>query len=320
MKKNFYVIILAAELVCLNAHSAESAGAIKLTRMLQQSTLSLLKEGNVRFVEGKPFHPNQEVSRRVELAAAGQEPSATILACSDSRDPVEMIFDRGVGDLFVVRVAGNVAGLSELATIEYGVTHLGTPLLIVMGHSKCGAVTAAVKNAELHGHLPSLISLIKPAAEKARVSAPEEELIPRTIELNVWQQVENIFAKSASVREFAAAGKVQIVGAVYDIATGKVQWLGQHPEIDRLLAEAKTEVGAHDDHAVAPPVAEQSHAPESTPAPAHAEVDSHPTHHVEAVVKPEHSEASHGAPVHEARASALHAQTGHTASAKTSPH
>ena len=88
----------------------------------------------------------------------------------------------------------------------------------------------------------------------------------------------------------------------------------------RLLTEAKTEVGAHDDHAVAPPVAEQSHAPESTPAPAHAEVDSHPTHHVEAVVKPEHSEASHGAPVHEARASALHAQTGHTASAKTSPH
>lgn len=259
MKKVIGVVFVLVGLVCLSGYGSDAANPEKLTRMLQQSTLTLLKEGNIRYAEGKSFHPNIEATRRTELASAGQEPMATILSCSDSRSPVELIFDRGVGDLFVVRVAGNVAGLSELATMEYGVTHLGTPVLIVMGHTKCGAVTAAVKGAELHGHLPSLISLIKPAAEKAKTSGSEEDVVPRAIEQNVWQQVENIFARSALVREFAAAGKVTLIGAVYDIASGKVQWLGQHPEIDRLVAEAKASVAAvapaHDSAPAHPPVA-----------------------------------------------------------------
>ena len=329
MKKIFYVAILIVGLGCLTANSSAPAGSEKLTRMLQVSTLSLLKEGNGRFADGKSIHPNLEISRRAELAAAGQEPSATILACSDSRDPVEMIFDRGVGDLFVVRVAGNVAGLSELATVEYGVTHLGTPLLIVMGHTKCGAVTAAATGAELHGHLPSLINLIKPAAEKAKVSVPEEELVPRAIELNVWQQVENIFSKSALVREFAAAGKVQIVGAVYDIATGKVQWLGQHPEINRLLADAKADTnaheapaahGSHSAHDSNPHAAEpvkhsepakpssDAHAPTAHAEPAH-EQPQYPTAHIEAVRAVKHEEAA-----------PAHAPVKTAAAHKTSPH
>ena len=270
MKKIISIVFLLVGLVCLSSHGSDAANPEKLTRMLQQSTLTLLKEGNIRYAEGKSFHPNIESARRAELAAAGQEPMATILACSDSREPVELIFDRGVGDLFVVRVAGNVAGLSELATMEYGVTHLGTPVLIVMGHTKCGAVTAAVKGAELHGHLPSLISLIKPAADKARVNGAEEDLVPRAIELNVWQQVENIFARSALVRQFAAAGKVTIIGAVYDIAAGKVQWLGQHPEIDRLIAEAKTQSvavqPAHEPAPVAAPIAVPAHSAPAHPA------------------------------------------------------
>jgi carbonic anhydrase len=243
-----WTVILSVSATCL---ASAPQGEEKLTRMLQQSTLTLLKEGNLRFAEGQPFHPHLEATRRADLATHGQEPMATVLACSDSRDPVELIFDRGIGDLFVVRVAGNVAGLSELATIEYGVTHLGTTVLIVMGHSKCGAVTAAVQGGELHGHLPSLISLIKPATEKAKTQVAEEELVSRSIELNVWQQVENLFARSALIREAAAAGRVQIVGALYDIASGKVQWLGQHPEINRLLAEAKS--APEPSHAVAAP-------------------------------------------------------------------
>jgi len=272
MKKIISVIFLVVGLPCLPGYASDSANPEKLTRMLQVSTLTLLKEGNIRYTDGKSFHPNLESARRTELAAAGQEPMATILACSDSRDPVELIFDRGVGDLFVVRVAGNVTGLSELATMEYGVTHLGTPVLIVMGHTKCGAVTAAVKGSELHGHLPSLISLIKPAADKAKLNAPEEEAVPRAIELNVWQQVENIFARSALLRESVAAGKVQIVGAVYDIATGKVQWLGQHPESDRLVAEAKASLNSPDVHGepAAPPT------PAPAPTPAHVETPAKP--------------------------------------------
>ena len=323
MKKIFCAVILIFGLGCFTANSSAPTGSEKLTRMLQVSTLSLLKEGNVRFVEGKSFHPNQEISRRAELAAAGEEPGATILACSDSRDPVELIFDRGVGDLFVVRVAGNVAGLSELATMEYGVTHLGTPLLIVMGHSKCGAVTAAVKGAELHGHLPSLISLIKPAAEKAKNNGPEEECVPRAIELNVWQQVENIFAKSALVREFAAEGKVQIVGAVYDIATGKVQWLGQHPEIDRLLAEAKSDTKVQDAHAAhdaTPQAAEPVKATE--PAKVEADVPVTPSHaepaQAQAQYPTAHIKAVRAVKIEEAAPTQATVKT--AAAHKTSPH
>ena len=308
MKKIFCAVILIFGLGCFTANSSAPTGSEKLTRMLQVSTLSLLKEGNVRFVEGKSFHPNQEISRRAELAAAGEEPSATILACSDSRDPVELIFDRGVGDLFVVRVAGNVAGLSELATMEYGVTHLGTPLLIVMGHSKCGAVTAAVKGAELHGHLPSLISLIKPAAEKAKNNGPEEE---------------NIFAKSALVREFAAEGKVQIVGAVYDIATGKVQWLGQHPEIDRLLAEAKSDTKVQDAHAAhdaTPQAAEPVKATE--PAKVEADVPVTPSHaepaQAQAQYPTAHIKAVRAVKIEEAAPTQATVKT--AAAHKTSPH
>lgn len=295
MKKIFGVLIVLTGLGGLAGYSSSSADPEKLTRMLQQSTLTLLKEGNIRFADGKPFHPNLESTRRAELATAGQEPMATILACSDSRDPVELIFDRGIGDLFVVRVAGNVAGLSELATVEYGVTHLGTPVLIVMGHTKCGAVTAAVKGAELHGHLPSLISLIKPAADKAKLSAAEEETVPRAIELNVWQQVENLFTRSALVREFAAAGKVTIIGALYDITTGKVQWLGQHPEMDRLIAEAKSQIATPDAHGHNT----EPHAPSPAPAAAPA--------HVEAPAKPE--PIKHSAVTAPAATKATHAES-----------
>lgn len=207
-------------------------------RMLRDASLMLLKEGNNRFAAGKPQYPHQEPSRRAEVAK-GQEPFATVLACSDSRDPVELIFDRGVGDIFVVRVAGNIAGSSELATIEYGVGHLNTPLLVVMGHTKCGAVTAVAKGAELHGHLHALAEKIKPAVEKAKAGTPEaDELVPKSIQANVWQAIEDIIKESGEVREKLAAGKLSILGAVYDLENGKVTWLGQHPAEDSIVALA----------------------------------------------------------------------------------
>ena len=209
-------------------------------RLLRDAAMMLLKEGNVRFAAGKSQHPNLDAERRNSTVTQGQEPFATILACSDSRDPVELIFDRGVGDLFVVRVAGNVAGPSELASIEYGVGHLHTSLLVVMGHSKCGAVTAAVKDAEVHGHIPALIQRIKPAAERAKqeTSSPEE-LIPAAIRANVWQTITDTLKQSSAVRELVVAGKLQILGAVYDLETGKVTWLGMHPGQEELLTQSK---------------------------------------------------------------------------------
>ncbi len=199
----------------------------------------ILKEGNARFAAGNPQYPHQNAERRSSTVANGQEPFATILACSDSRDPVELIFDRGVGDLFVVRVAGNIAGISELATIEYGVGHLNTPLLIVMGHSKCGAVTAVVKGAELHGHLVALAEKIKPAAERVKIETTNpDEAVPKAIQANVWQTIEDVIKQSDVVREKLAAGKVSILGAVYDLEHGTVNWLGAHPAQDSLVALA----------------------------------------------------------------------------------
>ena len=234
-------ILLAAALGFspLESLRAADAGAdsAKLLRLLQQSTLALLKEGNVRHTDGQSQHPNQTVERREALAKDGQEPLATVLACSDSRVPVEQIFDRGSGDIFVIRVAGNVAGVSEMASAEYGVGHLGTPVLVVMGHTRCGAVTAVVKGTELHGHIAALAQLIKPAAHKALGETPDpDDAVPIAIQFNVWRQIEALLTESEEIRNAVKSGKTQVVGAVYDLSSGKVAWLGQHPQFDRIMA------------------------------------------------------------------------------------
>lgn len=227
-------------------------------RLIREAAQVLLKEGNNRFVTGKMQHPNMEAERRHETVTEGQQPFVTILACSDSRDPVELIFDRGIGDLFVVRVAGNIAGISELATVEYGVGHLNTPLLLVMGHTKCGAVTAVVKGAELHGHLPKLAEKIKPAAVRAKEhSTNEEEIVCLAIEQNIWQTIADVLRQSTEVRELVSKGRLQIIGAQYDLETGVVKWLGKHPD-EKFLLEAGEKLATS---------SQNSHEQPSTPAP-----------------------------------------------------
>ena len=271
--RNLAVVAIIATIFAIYPPSRVRAGEKNdpSVRLLRDASLMLLKEGNTRFSTGKPQHPNQDSDRRTEVAK-GQEPFATILACSDSRDPVELIFDRGVGDVFVIRVAGNIAGLSELATVEYGVGHLNTPMLIVMGHTKCGAVTAVAKGAELHGHLHALADKIKPAVEKAKAGTTDsDELVPRAIQANVWQAIEDIIKQSSVVREKLAAGKVAILGAVYDLESGKVTWLGQHPAEDSLIAlaaQAETDqsLKPKSDEGHATPVAAEKHSDSQEPA------------------------------------------------------
>jgi carbonic anhydrase len=207
-------------------------------KMLRDASLMLLKEGNDRYVAGKAQHPNVDTERR-NSTAAGQEPFATVLACSDSRSPVELLFDRGVGDLFVIRVAGNIAGESELASLEYGVEHLNTPVLVVLGHSRCGAVTAVTKGAPLHGHLPSIAEKIQPAAEKARAESTDpNDLIPRAIQANVWNTMERVLRESSVIREKVESGAAHVVGAIYDLESGRVAWLGSHPAQDAIVTLA----------------------------------------------------------------------------------
>ena len=199
-----------------------------------------LNDGNERFASDASEHPRSNSARREDTFKNGQKPMATILTCSDSRIPVERVFDQGVGDLFVIRVAGNIAGESETASIEYGVEHLGTPLLVVMGHRGCGAVAATAQNAEVHGHLPALIERIKPAVES--VKAKEKDLhgpalVAAAVTANVRQSMADLLKGSSIIRERIEKYKLTMIGAVYDLETGKVEWLGPHPQQSALMGE-----------------------------------------------------------------------------------
>lgn len=218
-------------------------------QMTSAKALELLKDGNVRWVTGTTRSPNTDATRR-QMTAGGQKPFAAILTCADSRLPVERLFDRGVGDLFVVRVAGATAGASESGTIEYGAGHLHTPLIVVMGHTKCGAVAAACSGTEIKGAVAAVIEKVAPAVERAKRNNPDakgDELAAAAVKENVWQSVYDLLKTSEEVRESAIRGEVKIVGAVCDISTGKVEWLGEHPwqaELIEALKSSKKEPAA----------------------------------------------------------------------------
>lgn len=220
-----------------DVHDVTSAASPMLAAAEQ--SLTMLRQGNERWVKNSRTSPNTELTRMEATAQDGQTPFCSIITCSDSRIPVERVFDSGVGDLFVVRVAGNRAGGSETGTIEYGVGHLKTPLLVVMGHTRCGAVAAAIANTPLHGKVGELVDGIKPAVERARRTHPqlgEQELNSLVTRENVWQTIFDLYKSSPEILAQVGAKKVKVVGAVYDIATGKVEFMGEHPWQTELIA------------------------------------------------------------------------------------
>ncbi len=184
-----------------------------------KSSLDSLVAGNARYMTGKSSIPRIDPERREITATKGQKPIATILGCSDARVPPEIIFDQNFGKLFVIRVAGNVTGISEIASAEYGVHYLGTPLVVVLGHSSCGAVQAAVDNTELKGKLPKLISMIQPAITEAKKNKTDY------VEENVRYQMKQLLSGSDVIQEAVKSKKIKVVGAVRDIKSGQVHWL-----------------------------------------------------------------------------------------------
>lgn len=185
--------------------------------------LKRLMQGNARYAMNTPNQRDFSAGRAAR--AQGQWPIAAILSCADSRVAPELLFDQAPGDLFVVRVAGNVVDLDLLASLEYAVHFLGVPLIMVLGHSGCGAVDAAIKvvkaNAQLPGHLPELVAAIKPAAVIAGRLAPKDTL-DYAIAENVRRQVARLEASPPIVQKLHREKKIDIVGGVYDIASGKV--------------------------------------------------------------------------------------------------
>lgn len=183
------------------------------------AALTKLKQGNDRFVTDKVSTSKPTTDRRIETARA-QHPFAVILACADSRTSPEIVFDQNIGDLFVIRTAGNLVDDHALGSIEYAVEHLGTRLIVVLGHERCGAVEAALASATAPGHIESLVREIQPAVEATKGS--KEDVMNLTI-------AENARLMAAKVRSDASLGdlakQVRVVSAVYNLDTGKVELL-----------------------------------------------------------------------------------------------
>ncbi|MBD2523512.1 carbonic anhydrase [Nostoc sp. FACHB-133] len=202
--------LLAAE---KKAPAAPAEDDINPDKALQE-----LLDGNDRFVKAKRRNPHQTRSRLVEVAK-GQKPFASILGCADSRVPSEIVFDQGLGDLFVCRVAGNIATPEEIGSLEFGSLILGAKVIMVVGHERCGAVSAAIKGGEVPGQIGSLIEAIKPSVESSKDQSGDK--IENACKANVLAQIEKL--KSSKVlSELIKAEKLKIVGGYYDLDTGRI--------------------------------------------------------------------------------------------------
>lgn len=184
--------------------------------------LERLKAGNKRFYEGQSIHPNQSLDRLQEVSK-GQKPYAVIIGCSDSRVPNEIIFDQGVGDLFIIRTAGQVSTYASWGSIEFGNAVLGAKLIVVLGHTECGAVSAACKLPDVPGHIVTLINAIKPATV-ASAHLPGDR-VENAVKTNVAMQVAQLQTLEPVLSKAVATGDTRIVGAVYHLNTGKVEFL-----------------------------------------------------------------------------------------------
>ena len=209
-------LLLAA---CTGLWAADHAASPAIS---SDQALKELLAGNQRYCAKEMAHPHQSAARRTELAKS-QHPFAIILSCSDSRVPPEVVFDQGLGDLFVVRVAGNVPSDEVIASIEYAAAHLGAKLIVVLGHARCGAVAATLEGGAPEGHLASLVNRIQPAVEKARKQGGD--VLDSAVRINVEESVMLLKSSQPLLSREAAEGKIKIVGARYDLDSGKIELL-----------------------------------------------------------------------------------------------
>lgn len=201
-----------------------------------REALQRLQAGNRRFVAGRSgLVPSERPARR-ECLADGQEPFAIILGCSDSRSPVELIFDQDIGDLFVVRVAGNVVGPSQMGSVEFAATRFGARLVVVLGHSQCGAIAATLQHLEQPGKLPSpsleyLVERIRPAVEP--LLGPDETdraaLLASAVRANVRASVDRLRNGSALLARLVQGERLMVIGAEYCLSTGVVDFFDETP-------------------------------------------------------------------------------------------
>jgi carbonic anhydrase len=192
--------------------------------MTPELALELLKEGNARFING--LSANRDLLRKVQETKDGQKPFAAILSCMDSRAPAELIFDQGIGDIFNIRIAGNVISPYVLGSLEYAIAVAGSKLILVMGHTNCGAIKGACDNVKM-GNLTHLLDQIQDSVKKESSVLEDRngsniEFVNKVSKLNVHHSISQMLDRSEVIREHVEQGKISIVAAMYDIATGQV--------------------------------------------------------------------------------------------------
>jgi carbonic anhydrase len=228
MKSNPILGALALAALLSSCASAPTMTKELQTSVTPQQALQKLKDGNQRFVSGRTA--TRDLNQQVKDTASGQFPFASVVSCLDSRTSTELIFDQGIGDVFNARVAGNIVNEDIIGSLEFASKAAGSKLIMVVGHTKCGAVMGACDKVEL-GNLTGLLNKIQPAVKATKSAAGEERgsknlaFVDRVAESNVRQAVTHIRSKSSILRDMEKQGEVMIVGAMYDIETGKVQLL-----------------------------------------------------------------------------------------------
>lgn len=196
--------------------SAASAAESVAEGMSPRQALDLLAQGNARFATGRSAEPNRDIER-LRAVAPRQAPFAAFLGCADSRVPIEIVFDQGFGDLFVTRIAGNVAATENIASLEFATQVLGAKVLYVLGHTSCGAVAAAVKAEPVPGQISALFQHIRPAVRAAKGD------VDAAVRENVRIQAQTLTEASTVIASLVAAGKVVVAGGIFDLQTGKVE-------------------------------------------------------------------------------------------------
>lgn len=198
-------------------------------KMLPREAMEILIEGNQRFLNN--YQSDKDFQSLVQITKDKQHPFASILSCSDSRAPTELLFDQALGDVFSVRLAGNIASDKAIGSLEFSSKYLGSKLIVVMGHTGCGAVKAACDDFK-DGHIGEIINLIKPSIRHEKTITNKEErnsknpdFVEKINELNVRHQIDTIIRLSDIVDDMLDARQIAIVGAIYDLATGKVNFL-----------------------------------------------------------------------------------------------
>lgn len=220
-------IILLSVTALLLIGSAIASASEPENGVSRNEALARLRDGNERFASGHPQKWTAGLEKREELAAGGQHPFACILTCSDSRVPPEILFDQSLGDLFIVRLAGNVASPEAVASVEYAVEHLHVPVVVVLGHSQCGAVRAAIASCQLNksGPMGELLAHICPAVKSVRDKGfSEDEIYSAAINENARMAAEELMRTSRVIDDAIQSDEITLLSAIYDIHSGAIHW------------------------------------------------------------------------------------------------